>query len=196
MITERDYHTIHKKKALLIQQLSSSLAVKTFLFIGYSASDPDFNQIYDLLHLDLDRHQRRHYLVTFDLDEWEKDDLEQRGFRIIIPPGTDDLNARLGRWLQALEGDSLPPDPEPGAIDYEKGLDILRERLANSDRYLDFTTLETRLRENLHDEQFDDIGENIKPERARIVASLNRLALNTLGVPFTDLAMGRSPDGG
>lgn len=96
IITERDYHTIYRSNALVVQQLNALLATKTFLFIGYSMSDPDFNQIYDQLHVELGRDQRRPYLVTFGVDEFTAEDLEQRGYHVISLPGAQ-FGFRTGR---------------------------------------------------------------------------------------------------
>jgi hypothetical protein len=102
VITAEDYNTVYQSNALIVQQLSVLLATKTFLFVGYSASDPDFNQIYDRLGVDLGPHRRRSYLVTFDVDKRAAEDFERRGLRVIDPPGDGDRTARLGEWLQAL----------------------------------------------------------------------------------------------
>jgi hypothetical protein len=102
VITEQDYHTVYRTNALVLQQLNALLATKTFLFVGYSVSDPDFNQLYDQLRIDLGRHQRRPYLVTFDLDAFTREDLERRGYHAIDLPGEGDRTAQLGDWLQAL----------------------------------------------------------------------------------------------
>ena len=109
IITERDYNTIYRNNALLMQQLNAMLATRTFLFIGYSVSDPDFNQIYDQLSIDLGQHQRRPYLVTFDVDESVMDDLERRGYHVISLPDGGERNARLAEWLQALLGAITEP---------------------------------------------------------------------------------------
>jgi hypothetical protein len=102
IITERDYNTAYRRNTLILQQLNSLLATQTFLFIGYSVSDPDFNQIYDQLRIDLGQHQRRPYLVTFDLDEFKEEDLEQRGYGVISLPSSKDRNAQLAEWLRVL----------------------------------------------------------------------------------------------
>ena len=87
IITEKDYNKIYRGKALLLQQLNVLLATKTFLFIGYSMNDPDFNQIYDQLSVDLGQYQRRPYLVTFGIDSLRAQDLERRGFNLVSLPG-------------------------------------------------------------------------------------------------------------
>ena len=102
IITEHDYNTVYQKNALVVKQLNALLATKTFLFIGYSMSDPDFNQIYDQLRIDLGRYQCRPYLVTFDVDEFTREDMERRGYHVITLPGKGDRNAQLAEWLLEL----------------------------------------------------------------------------------------------
>jgi hypothetical protein len=223
IITERDYNTIYRSNALIVQQLNALLAIKTFLFIGYSVSDPDFNQIYDQLSIDLGRQQRRPYLVTFDVDEFKMEDLERRGYHVISLSGEGDRNAQLAEWLRALldtvtgptsEAVTPPPPVAPrpqakptvsqtstlarggGDMDYERGLDALGAQLEQTNRYLEFTTLEARLHENLRDERLYGTSETSRSERARIINSLNRLALKVLGLSFNDLALGRVPAAG
>ena len=109
IITERDYNTIYRNNALLMQQLNAMLATRTFLFIGYSVSDPDFNQIYDQLSIDLGQHQRCPYLVTFDVNEFVVEDLKQHGYHMISLPDGGDRNVRLAEWLRALLGAVTEP---------------------------------------------------------------------------------------
>jgi hypothetical protein len=222
IITEQDYHTIYRSNALVVQQLNALLAIKTFLFAGYSVSDPDFNQIYDQLRIDLGRHQRRPYLVTFDVDRFTREDLERRGYHVIDLPGEGDRNARLAEWLQALldavfgsadEGEALAPlsvhAPRPvpserqpsrstrtrkgGDMDYELGLDVLKRYAEGADWYDDFDLYEAQLCENLRDERRYGPSEQSRRDRARIVESLNLLARDHLDTSFNDLCMGGQP---
>ena len=81
-------------------------------------------------------------------------------------------------------------------MDYERGLDALRAQLEQTNRYLDFVTLEARLRENLHDEGLYGSDESSRRERARVIRGLNDLALQVLGLSFNDLALGRAAQTG
>jgi hypothetical protein len=112
IITERDYNTIYQINAPIVQQLNTLLATKTFLFLGYSVNDPDFNQVYDQLNIELGRHQRRPYLVTFDVDDFTAEDLQRRGYHVISLPGEGDRNAQLAEWLRALLDAVARPTPE------------------------------------------------------------------------------------
>jgi hypothetical protein len=219
VITEQDYHTVYRSNALVMQQLNALLAIKTFLFLGYSVSDPDFNQIYDQLRIGLGRHQRRPYLVTFDVDEFTREDLERRGYHAINLPGERDRNARLARWLRSLldaisgtrsqdevssPSSAHPPDSAPreqqpsrttrprrrGNLDYELGLDVLKQYAEGADWSEEYDLYEARLRENLRDERRYGSTQQSRRDRARIVEDLNILARDHLGISFNDLCMG------
>jgi len=81
-------------------------------------------------------------------------------------------------------------------MDFERGLDALGAQLERTNRYLEFTTLEARLRENLRDERTFGANETSRSERARIVTGLNALALKALDLTFNDLALGRATASG
>lgn len=219
IITERDYNTIYRSNALILQQLNTLLATRTFLFVGYSMSDPDFNQIYDQLHVDLGRDQRRPYLVTFGVDEFTAEDLEQRGYHVVNLPSEGDRNARLAGWLGALlaevtpsaaDADASPPPsasrPQPGPaasqpagsgrgrdkMDLDRGLEALRSRLEGADDGIraELATLEERLTANRRSERLFGASENTRNERAQIVYALNQLSLEQCGISFNDLCTG------
>jgi hypothetical protein len=81
-------------------------------------------------------------------------------------------------------------------MEYERGLDALRSQLEQTNRYLEFTTLEARLHENLRDERLFGPTETTRSDRARVITGVNRLALEVLGMSFNDLALGRVPAAG
>lgn len=81
-------------------------------------------------------------------------------------------------------------------MDYENGLDLLKAQLEQTNRYTEFAILEARLHENLNDERFYGSSENNRADRSRIVSSLNDLTLDSLGLSFNDLALGRVPEAG
>jgi hypothetical protein len=76
-------------------------------------------------------------------------------------------------------------------LNYSLGLEALKAQLDRTNRYNDFGVLEVRLLENLHDDQIYGSNERIRSDRARIIANLNRLALDVLGIGFNDLSLGR-----
>src|SRR3984893_2026606 len=69
VITQQDYETYFRHFPRVKQKLTSLLVDKTFLFIGYSINDPDFNQIQSEIVFDLKDHHRTAYAVLFDADE-------------------------------------------------------------------------------------------------------------------------------
>jgi hypothetical protein len=81
-------------------------------------------------------------------------------------------------------------------MDYDRGLEHLRAQLEQTNRYEEFTTLEARLRENLHDEHLFGTNESSRTDRARVVTSLNKLTTETLGLSFNELALGQIPTAG
>jgi hypothetical protein len=90
----------------------------------------------------------------------------------------------------SVSADSLSLSRVPhggGDLDYERGLQVLATQLEGTRDHKDFVTLEARLRENLREERLYGSSEQIRSDRARIVDSLNRLALDALGVSFNDL---------
>jgi len=222
VITERDYNTIYRSNAMIVQQLNALLATKVFLFIGYGVSDPDFKQIYDQLSIDLGRHQRRPYLVTFDVDEFKMEDLERRGYHVISLLGEGDRNAQLAEWLRALldavagstsEAVTPPPSVAPrpqsgpvvsqpskpaygeGDMNYERGLQMLETfvRPEDEEGWRDFKLYKGQLLENLRDERRFGTTETLRSERFRIIDKLNPLALRLTGLSFTDLCLGKQP---
>jgi len=63
-------------------------------------------------------------------------------------------------------------------INYEHALEVLKAQLDQTNRYAEFTGLEARLYENLQDEHLYGPNDTNRSQRARIVNSLNKLALD------------------
>ncbi len=80
-------------------------------------------------------------------------------------------------------------------MDYRRGLTELKSKLQanHSEQLLEFSTLEARLLDNLNVEQKYGTTETTRTERARVVAELNRLAFDTVGISFNDLCTKSSP---
>ncbi len=87
-----------------------------------------------------------------------------------------------------------PPPARPSSRDFnlERGLAALGQLLAHADAdtRLAFSVLESRLLDNMKDERLYGSTETIRAERARIVAELNRLALDHVGRSFNELCGG------
>lgn len=78
-------------------------------------------------------------------------------------------------------------------MDYDRGLDLLRAQLEQTNRYIEFSVFESRLLDNLRDERLYGASENNRADRARVMSGLNQLALETMNISFNDLALGRHP---
>jgi thiamin-phosphate kinase len=104
VVTESDYATYFKKHNLVKTKLSNLIAEKTFLFIGYSINDPDFNQIYAEIAFELQEHGHRAYAILFDADDFVVDDLGRRNIEVlnIVTESVGDYDGRLGQVLQLL----------------------------------------------------------------------------------------------
>ncbi len=114
-----------------------------------------------------------------------------------------DLDRQMARLLAALHAPAAIPGPAtapappaprppvPGAFgfSYDRGLQGLGNLLANADSEtrLEFSVLESRLRDNLRSEQLYGSSEAIRHERAQVVEQLNRLSLARSGRSFTEL---------
>lgn len=104
VITRQDYNTYARRFPRVKEKLSGLLVDKTFLFVGYSISDPDFNQLLDEVAFDLQQHQRMAYAVLFDADAFMIDDLRARNIQVlnIQADAQTDRSAQLGTLLDAL----------------------------------------------------------------------------------------------
>src|SRR5215207_9008106 len=71
-------------------------------------------------------------------------------------------------------------------MNYELGLETLKNHAQGTAWYQDFAIQEQRLRENLLDERRYGPDEGSRQMRARIVGELNAMALKYVGIPFND----------
>ena len=106
VITQQDYYTYFRRFPRVKDKLSGLLLEKTFLFVGYSINDPDFNQIQTEIAFDLQQHQRTAYAVLFDADEFTQSDLRSRNIHVLGTPtgGQANYSERLGALLDDLIG--------------------------------------------------------------------------------------------
>lgn len=104
VITRNDYNTYFIKHPLLVNQLQAHLVAATFLFLGYSLTDPDFNLVFDQIAYQVGAHQRMSYAVMFDEPQVKLADLRRRGLHVINLGSSSgqDRNALLEEWLKAL----------------------------------------------------------------------------------------------
>ena len=104
VITEDDYRTYFQKHQAMHRQLESLLMTKTFLFVGYSLNDANFNFVYDEIQTYLDRERRPAYAIMFNVNEFVVNDYHSRGLQIInitVEQG-EDYSAALQNVLKAL----------------------------------------------------------------------------------------------
>lgn len=79
-----------------------------------------------------------------------------------------------------------------GDLNYERGLNILRNRLGPQHAsYADVLLYEQRLVENLKEKKRYGDTEGRRAGRAEIIDHLNEIALSTLGVSFNELCRSR-----
>lgn len=114
VITRNDYNTYFERHRLLVERLRSDLVTATFLFLGYSLTDPDFNLIFDEIIYQLTAAAaapRMSFAVMFGAPPLRLADLRRRGLHVInLDPGAD-RTAQLGEWLSSLLAASGGPAP-------------------------------------------------------------------------------------
>lgn len=104
IVTRSDYAQFVRENEFTIDTLQNDLTQNTFLFIGYSLSDPDFNSIYDHVLFTMGRMRQTHFMCVSSVTELEAQDLRQRGIEPIelTPWPGDTLNDKLVNFLQCL----------------------------------------------------------------------------------------------
>lgn len=78
-------------------------------------------------------------------------------------------------------------------MNYEHGLELLREIAKRDGWYQEFLPYETALLENLQDEQIYGQDSSTKQARMRVVHQINLLCLRRLNTSFNDLCRGIPP---
>lgn len=77
VLTKNDYETYHNDRRLFMTALQSELASKTFLFIGFSFSDPNLDAVLSRMRSMLGSHVRPHYcLMRQEVRSEEQSDAE------------------------------------------------------------------------------------------------------------------------
>lgn len=95
VVTEDDYAKYSRQHPNIRRRLADLLAIKTFLFIGYSLSDPDFNFIYDEIRFDLEGHKRYAYSVQLKAEPLEVDNWKRKHVHVINLDKPEDVTAFL-----------------------------------------------------------------------------------------------------
>lgn len=104
VITADDYSTYFRRHPLITNVLKTQLLTKTFLFLGYSLSDPDFNMIFDEIRFDAEMHRRISFCITPHADRLAVDDWKRKGIEII-------LSDALPLLREVQKQLVLPPEP-------------------------------------------------------------------------------------
>jgi hypothetical protein len=104
VLTRRDFAEFRHRSPLLLGGLSTHLASHTFLFVGYSLSDPDFGLIFDDVLRNMDDMKQFHYFCAPAITDHEREDLNQRGVKAIaLAEWSDgDASAGLAAFLTSL----------------------------------------------------------------------------------------------
>jgi hypothetical protein len=63
VLTKEDYETYNEKRALFSDLLKGDLISKTFLFLGFSFTDPNIDYILSRIRTLLGQNQRDHYCI-------------------------------------------------------------------------------------------------------------------------------------
>ena len=201
VVIEDDHYGLwrDRDKEDLLHEVRMVLRRQTVLFLGYNLADPDFNLLWREVLDRAGRFARTAYAVWPGLPEGEVRMWRDRGIEIL----DEDPLGVLSEFeaLLALAG---RPEPEVGipksessvggkVMDYERGLDALKQLAEGADWHQDFTVQEAPLLENLRDERRYGPSEQTRRDRTRLVDRLNALALDHLGISFNDLCMGKPP---
>jgi len=83
IITERDYDTFLKKSPLFSTCVSYFITTRTPLLIGYSLSDPDFRQLWEILKERLGDSRRKAYTILSNPSRYDIARYERRGVKVI-----------------------------------------------------------------------------------------------------------------
>lgn len=78
VLSKADYETYHQDRAPFITALAGDLVSKTFLFIGFSFSDPNLDYILSRIRIEQGNNQRKHFCIL--KKEASKDDDNEGDF--------------------------------------------------------------------------------------------------------------------
>lgn len=105
IVTQKDYDDFMERYPVVATHLSAMLITRTPLFIGYSLSDPDFENIRRVVRSRLGAFERMAYVVQFDVPDDQVEDALSKHIHIISldssrPGGRDAELADLFRGIQ------------------------------------------------------------------------------------------------
>jgi hypothetical protein len=108
VITSKDYQRAmeDKTKGAVFTRLRDLMATKTFIFVGYSLSDPDFQMLYNEVISNLGEFRRGSWVVDPSPDDRSVEAWQRRGLRILR---TSDI-AFARELTSTLEKDGIIPN--------------------------------------------------------------------------------------
>jgi hypothetical protein len=118
IFTEKDYDTFIARYPLFVTYLASLLITRTALFIGYSVSDYDFRQIWEIIGDRLGPLRRLAYAIEVNASQSTIDRFHRRGVEVVnlkVPPPVD-IGAVLTetfRQLRVFLANGCPPPGIP-----------------------------------------------------------------------------------
>jgi hypothetical protein len=111
VVTEEDYDRFLNAHPLLATYLANLLIIRTAVLIGYSAEDPDFRQIWQLIGDRLGRLRRPAYAIMVAPRPTEIARFDRRGVKVVALPGTavryGEILADLFRELRIYQEEKL-----------------------------------------------------------------------------------------
>lgn len=82
ILTKDDYESYHIKFAPFITALSGDLVSKTFLFLGFSFTDPNIDYILSRIRATYTNHQREHYCIMKAISRLENESVADFEYRL------------------------------------------------------------------------------------------------------------------
>jgi len=152
----------------------------------------------------LGKHKRRAYAVQLNPTPLTVKYWEQKNIQVIAADATaflENLTTELGAQNPPLASGAAGAQPLTGTVpnattpattsasrqrshgtgqfNLERGLRVMKDALRGGDQdaFLEFSTLEGRLLENIRSERLYGSTETVRSERAQVVQGLNRLAM-------------------
>lgn len=100
IITQRDYDSFMDRYPVVATHLAAMLITRTPLFIGYSLTDPDFEQIRKVVRSRLGVFERMAYVIQFDVAQEDIEGALEKNLHIIsldssTEPSRDDVLAKF-----------------------------------------------------------------------------------------------------
>lgn len=127
VVSSLDYQKFTETHPTMIQRLKPLLQEYTFLFIGYSASDPNLNAVFDSFRLTYKENAQRHFIVISDPGEVKQIDLRTRyGIEPVIIEKPEDLTVFLKRLKDAYNAPETILQKSEGPLE-DAGAELVKK---------------------------------------------------------------------